>query len=268
MIEIELQNGHILAPFFKDAYDSCPEAFIQGVMGRGFCDSLEHPTYGIIQMGHYCYLGGNGAGIEKKNLLSILHTLIQRPYLVLIPLSESWDLYQYPAYKKTTRYALNQPNPLYFNKAKLSSYISHVAYDPNYVGETITRRFVVKPIDEIYYYLIQKQEWSQEFTTNYVDYASYQKNGFGFVIIEGISGKIAAISSSFSTSLDSIEIEIATSPWYRRRGFGTAVSARMVLECLKREKQPRWDATNLISVSIAEKLGFRLSEEYSAYILN
>ncbi|MBR1865390.1 MAG: GNAT family N-acetyltransferase [Lachnospiraceae bacterium] len=267
MKEITLQEGNILAPFFKEAYDSCPEAFLQGVMGRGFCDSTEDPTYGIIQMGDYCYLGGDGSGSQKKNLLSILFTMLRRSHMIMVPLSESWNqqFYQSTGYQKVTRYALNRPNPQYFNKAKLTAYISNTAYDPNYAGANVSRRFIVKPIDEAFYYLLQKQDWSHSLTQNYANYAAFSENGFGFVIIEGINGKIASIASSFCTSLDSVEIEIATSPHYRRKGLATAVSARMVLECLTREKQPCWDASNLISVTIAEKLGYHLSEEYISY---
>ena len=267
MKEIDLEHGYILSPFFHDAYDSCPEAFLDGLMGRGLCDSLEQPDYGIVQMGHYCYLGGNGYGLEKKNLLSIVETMVQRPYIVFVPLSESWDrlLFEDASFQKITRYAMDKPKLQYFNPKLLASYISEIAYDPNYVGSTISRRYTIKPINEIYYYLIQKQEWTQEFTTNYKDYATFARYGFGFIIIEGNTGKIAAISSSFSTSKNSIEIELATSPRYRKRGFGTAVAARMILECLNRKMFPRWDAANLISVKIAEKLGFTFIEEYSSY---
>ena len=159
MIEVPLTNGKLLAPFFRQAYDSCPESFIQGIMGRGFCDSLTAPTYGIIQMGHYFYLSGNGNGIEKLNLLSILETMVQRPTIVLVPLSESWDqqLNSSSKYKRIIRYAMDQPKPQYFNPMLLSKYVSDVAFVANYVSNTMSRKYVMKPIDEIYYYLIQKQ---------------------------------------------------------------------------------------------------------------
>lgn len=268
MNEISLQDGAILAPFFKDAYDTCAEAYLQGVMGRGFCDFAEQPTYGIIQMGNFCYLGGDGSGSHKKNILSILNALLKKSNLSLIPLSESWNqqLRENPSYQRVTRYALDCPNLRAFPQNKLSSYISKVAYDPNYVGASVSRRFIVKAIDESYYYLIRKQQWCRDFTANYANYPAFEKNGFGFVIIEGNNGKIASAASSFSTSLDSVEIEIATAPKYRQRGFGTAVSARMVMECLNRGKKPGWDASNLISVTIAEKLGYHFLEEYHSYV--
>lgn len=270
MKEIPLENGHILTPFFTEAYDSCPEAFLQGVMGRGFADSLTQPSYGIIQMGDFCFLGGNGSGSQKKNILSVLNQLLKNPNAILIPLSESWNrqLLDNPVYCKKIRYALDKPALEYFNKSKLTGYISKTAYDPEYVGESVTRKFIIKPINENYYHSVLNHEWSRDFTSNYPDYMTFNRNGFGFVIIEGSTGTIAAGASSFSSSLSSIEIEVATNPNYRKKGLATAVSARMVLECIKRNKYPSWDAANLISVSIAEKLGYHFSEEYVCYILS
>ena len=44
--------------------------------------------------------------------------------------------------------------------------------------------------------------------------------------------------------------------------------ARLILDCLDRRLVPSWDAHNLPSVSLAEKLGYRLRAPYQAYLLN
>ncbi len=41
--------------------------------------------------------------------------------------------------------------------------------------------------------------------------------------------------------------------------------AKLILECLKREWYPSWDAQNKWSVSLAEKLGYHFAYEYTAY---
>lgn len=268
MTEIQLENAQVIAPFFRLAYDSCPEAFLQGVMGRGFCDSEEAPTYGIIQTGSFCYLGGNGEGNGKKNILNLLPSLQKNTNITAVPLSESWDeqLMAHPSYRRRTRYAMNQPSLKYFNRNKLTTYISNVSYDPDYAGSNTTRKFVIKPIDEQYEKLIHKQFWCHPFTMNYGGYANFSETGFGFVMLEGHTGKLAGATCSYSSSLDSIEIEIAVNPAFRKSGLGVALASRMVLECISREKQPRWDATDLVSVKLAEKLGFQLEEEYISYV--
>lgn len=267
MNEIPLKDGHILSSFFKHTYDSCPEAFLQGVMGRGFTDSLSHPSYGIIQIGDFCFLDGNKEASSDRNILSALNKIFHNPDMIFIPLSKSWNR-QFDttsAYYRETRYALNKPDIRHFDKNLLISYISQTTYDANYTKTTSTNDFIIQPIDEKYYHAVQNHTWSKDFTSNYPDYSTFKRLGFGFLAIERTTGIIAAGASSFSSSHNSIEIEIATNPDYRKRGLATAVSARMVLECIERGKYPSWDAANLISVTIAEKLGYRFQEEYICY---
>lgn len=269
MKELALKDGHILTPFFTNTYDSCPEAFLQGIMGRGFTDSSSQPTYGIIQMGDFCLLSGNGTGSEKTNILSILNNLFKNPNIILVPFTESWKLQlsSNPIYCKKIRYALDKPPLQKFDKNKLVSYISNTAYDPEYTDSVITKEFIIKSIDETCYDSIQNQDLDLSFSSNYPDYETFRRNGFGFVIIEESTGEIAAGASSFCSSLQTIEIEIATHPHYRQKGLATAISARMVLECMKQKKYPSWDATNLASVAVAQKLGYHFSKEYVSYVL-
>ena len=62
-----------------------------------------------------------------------------------------------------------------------------------------------------------------------------------------------------------IEIEIDTKEECRRRGLALACGARLILECLDRGLYPSWDAANLDSVRLAEKLGYRFDRAYTAY---
>ncbi len=270
MKEIPITQGSLLAPFFTDAYDSCAEAFIQGIMGRGFCDSQTNPTYGVVQVGDFCILGGNGDGPLKKNVIHILKTLVNHKSIVMVPLSGSWNqtLTDSSDFHRVIRYAMDRPSIQYFNKEKLQNYITRVAYDPQYVNESSSRKYILRPIDDIFYTELKKQEWSSDFVSNYDDYPSFEKYGLGYILIEGSTKQILAGASSYSTSQDSIEISIATNPAYEGKGFATAAAARFILECIRLGKRPSWDAANLTSVHIAEKLGYHLEEEYVAYELN
>ena len=42
---------------------------------------------------------------------------------------------------------------------------------------------------------------------------------------------------------------------HRRKGLAYACGAKLILECLERELYPSWDAQNMWSVALAEKLG-------------
>lgn len=42
-------------------------------------------------------------------------------------------------------------------------------------------------------------------------------------------------------------------------------AARLILECLKRGLYPSWDAVDLRSVTLAEKLGYHMDRPYPVY---
>ncbi len=97
----------------------------------------------------------------------------------------------------------------------------------------------------------------------YEDYAAYRKYGLGVVIVK--EGEPVSGASSYSSYMGGIEIEIDTREDYRRKGLAYICGAKLILECLKREWYPSWDAQNKWSVSLAEKLGYHFAYEYTAY---
>lgn len=71
-------------------------------------------------------------------------------------------------------------------------------------------------------------------------------------------------ASSYSRYHEGIEIEIDTREEYRRKGFAYICGAKLILECLKRNLYPSWDAHNKASVALAEKLGYHYDHTYTA----
>ena len=78
-------------------------------------------------------------------------------------------------------------------------------------------------------------------------------------------GEPVSGASSYSGYLGGIEIEIDTREDCRRKGLATACGAKLILECLRKGWYPSWDAQNLWSVALAEKLGYHFSHAYTAY---
>lgn len=99
--------------------------------------------------------------------------------------------------------------------------------------------------------------------SQFPDYETYQKSGLGVVITK--EGTLVSGASSYSVFLDGIEIEIDTRKEYRRKGLASVCGAKLILECLDRGVYPSWDAQNLWSVALAEKLGYHFAYEYDAY---
>ncbi len=77
--------------------------------------------------------------------------------------------------------------------------------------------------------------------------------------------EIVAGASSYSSYAGGIEIEIDTREDHRRKGLAYICGARLILECCSRGLYPSWDAQNLQSVALAEKLGYHFDHAYIAY---
>ncbi len=51
----------------------------------------------------------------------------------------------------------------------------------------------------------------------------------------------------------------------RMMGFSWIFGAKLILECLDRGLYPGWDAQNKWSAALAQKLGYHIEREYTAY---
>ena len=92
---------------------------------------------------------------------------------------------------------------------------------------------------------------------------AYLRLGRGMVLMKG--GRIVSGASSYSRYREGIEIEVDTVPEERKRGLATIVCAALILNCLEEGLYTSWDAQNLTSVHLAEKLGYELDHEYAVY---
>ena len=79
------------------------------------------------------------------------------------------------------------------------------------------------------------------------------------------NGNIVSGASSYSRYREGIEIEVDTVPEERNKGLAAIVCAALILDCLEEGLYPSWDAQNLTSVHLAEKLGYELDHAYTAY---
>lgn len=72
-------------------------------------------------------------------------------------------------------------------------------------------------------------------------------------------------ASSYSSYRGGIEIQVDTKKEYRGCGLASAACAKLILECQRRGWYPSWDAHNIKSVGLAEKLGYHYAGEYSVF---
>jgi len=123
--------------------------------------------------------------------------------------------------------------------------------------------YAFRRIDSEVYDLCLKEELFKDCVSVFGLKEKYLELGRGFVIMK--DGKIVSAASSYSRYRKGIDIEIDTVKEERRKGLGSAVAAKLILQCLDEGLYPAWDAANKLSVRLAEKLGYRFGREYICY---
>lgn len=217
-------------------------------MGNLVLDNEEDPSSAMIHIGDFCFFAGN----PNIALLNIL----DEPKL-LIPRDKNWEELIEDFYgrrvNKFLRYAIKK-EPHIFDKEKLNGYIKE-----------LDNGYELRMFDQEAFEMARMEEWSADLCSQFKDYKEYQKKGIGTAIFH--QGKLVAGASPYAVYNGGIEIEIDTKPEHRGRGLATVCGAKLILECLQRNLYPSWDAHDLRSVALAEKLGYHLDHPYVTYEL-
>ena len=218
-------------------------ACLQGHMGR-VCTLGEDSALALI--GDFCFL----AGEPSPELLELTDAPI------LVPGNSGWErLIRERLGGRAvpfTRYAVRRP-PEGFDHGRLIGFV-----------KALPQGFRIHPIGREFYSTLMEEEWARDLCGNFADEEDFLKRGLGFVVTQGGELPVAG-ASSYAVCDGAIEIEIDTRPDFRRLGLAAACGARLILECLHRGIYPGWDAHNERSLSLAEKLGYRLDHPYTAY---
>ncbi|HEX2906181.1 MAG TPA: GNAT family N-acetyltransferase [Phototrophicaceae bacterium] len=92
-------------------------------------------------------------------------------------------------------------------------------------------------------------------------------NGFGFCLVHH-QEEIAGWCTGEYRSAGKCGIGIETVEAYQRRGLAQLTASALVEHALAAGLAPHWDswARNVPSVAVAEKIGFRVAVNYSAYV--
>ncbi len=246
----EVTDTNKVSALFGNWEETLIWSCLQGIMGKIYADDLNNPTAAMAMIGDFTFFTGK----PTIELVSYKPDWCTQNYMIMIPQNESWkniiiDFYEKKA-RVISRYAIKK-EPHIFDKKKLEKAVA-----------SLPEQYTLSMIDERLYQMCRAEAWSADLVSQFPDYESYHKSGIGAVICKGntaISG-----ASSYSRYKNGIEIEIDTREEYRRRGLAYVCGAKLILECLKRDLYPSWDAHNKGSVTLAEKLGYHYSHTYTA----
>jgi len=246
-------NPQTTEHLFSNLQDTCIWSALQGIMGHIYAEDTAQPDAAMVILGDFCFL----AGTPNAELVAYKPEEYKKNYIIMVPENDTWAALIEKNYKdgaeKNFRYAIKK-NTGNFNKEKLEQAVA-----------TVPEGLELKMIDEVLYNACLSEDWSADFVSNYTDYAMFERLGLGVLMVRKDTGEIVAGASSYSTYKDGIEIEIVTREDYRKQGLAYRCASKLILECLKRNLYPSWDARTKISVALAEKLGYEYSHEYVAY---
>lgn len=239
--------GSLFAGWEETMILSC----LQGIMGDIYGDDPERPASAAAFLGDFIFF----AGRPLDELVLYRPEGCGREFVIMVPENEAWarriEAVRGENARRVSRYAIKK-EPQVFDREKLRRIV-----------DGLPDKYELRMVDESLYNACRECDWSRDLTAQYDTYEKYRELGLGAVILE--AGKPVSGASSYSRYRDGIEIEIDTEKNHRRQGLASVCGAKLILECLDRGLYPSWDAQNLWSVALAEKLGYHYSHAYPAY---
>lgn len=249
VIKLEKENLIIAEKFFKEVKFHMAKTALQGYMGEVYVDNLDNPTFAFAMFGKFLYVDGNPysefAEIALKKINDFRIIIANENWFELIE-----NVFQNNI-EIGTRYSIKKDTK--FDKEKLNYYI-----------DKLDKKYIIKQIDKVLYEKIQSTD---SFVTNLKMSENYEKYGIGFCALNE-KDEIVGIVTSNAVYDNSVEINIKVAEKERRKGIATAISSKMILECLEKNIYPSWDAANMNSVSLSQKLGYEFDSEYRIYKVN
>lgn len=242
-----------LIPMFEGMDDTIILSCLQGHMGEAYVDNIDTPTVAVLIVGVFVIVSGAvNSEVAEELLLNI-----PQNSLVLTDTDE-WKnkiekIYD-GRYEKFSRYSFKK-DAKYLDYNYIKSLISKLpnGYELRKIDEEITKtEFFIKHLDD--------------FTEQFESVEDFLNRGFGYCILDG--DKVVCCATSYSIYDGGIEIEIDTDKEYRKKGLATVASAALITYCLDRGMYPSWDAANLISVDLAQKLGYIMDKAYDTYYIS
>lgn len=257
MLEVKKNDRFKIEHLFKYMHDTVILSCLQGHMGRAWTDDPESPSCALIQVGSFCFLAGkeDSAAIDEAVLQLLSLTGIKLAFVITDHknFGDKVELYYGDDCKKIQRYGIKRKQ----NEFDLE-YLKTIA-------SRLPEEYSLSPINGKWYEEALRESWSEDFVSNFLSKEDFLQRGIGRVIT--YQGRIISGASSYSIYDTGIEIEIATREEYRKQGLALIAGAALILACREKGLYPNWDAANMISVQIAEKLGYEYDKPYDTYMI-
>ena len=241
----ELIDTKKVAGLFEGWQETLIYSCLQKVMGKIYVTDPDEPVSAFAWVGCFGFL----AGEPDRELAG------NRPggFMILVPQDEAWaklieDVH--PGAVRVTRYAIKKDTK--FDTGLLEKNI-----------RMLPDGYELKYIDDDIYDKCLEDRVTADFVSSFQSKERYLKDGRGVVILK--DGRIVSGASSYTRYREGIEIEVDTVESERRKHLALVSCSALILRCLQEGLYPSWDAQNMGSVHLAEKLGYEFDHEYVAY---
>lgn len=233
----------------KKLFDGWRETFIysclQRVMGKVFVTDLSKPASAFAYVGCFGFFAGEPC---RELVMSV-----PEGFSILTPQNGRWaQLIEeaYPDAKQATRYAIRKDTR--FDTQALKNNL-----------RLLPDGCELKKIDAALYDKCLESPATADFVSSFESREAYLRDGRGMVIVR--DGAIVSGASSYTRYREGIELEVDTVEAERRKHLALIACSALILSCLEEGLYPSWDAQNMDSVHLAEKLGYEFDHTYVVY---
>lgn len=240
-----------LARAFRDVprVDIAIECVLEAQMGMAYTDDLENPASYMIRTGPFHYFAGDPTCNGGQEMINGF-----QPFNLFMSASQGWE----DAYKIRYGELFVEIERYKFSSEQLSTvHLQTMCRESIFADE-------VKRMDAV---LLKNINGQIDFVdiSDFDSAEDFEIRGIGFCIER--NGKVIGAAYSSLVCNEGIEVSLFVEEDHRRQGIATILSASLVLWCLEHQMDAHWDAANLESCVIAEKLGFTPLGKYAAYYL-
>lgn len=257
MIKLNEFNKTLISSFFEDMeHHTMILSYLQGHMGTGWVDSIEAPKCAKICVGDFSFVAGDYHSKGASSLISNIPYELESPWHLFIPQNVEWgelisECYPEGCYE-LVRTSMRKDTVFSIEKLEAN------------INKLCSKYQLVRINKELYNLCINNPRF-KDLCSGFLSASDFVARGIGFCILH--NGVVISGASSYSVYDNGIEIEIDTLEDYRKQGLATICASKLMIECVKKGIYPNWDAANEKSVNLAQKLGYKLAQEYLAYAI-
>jgi len=223
------------------------DCVLEGHVGQALADDLTTPTVARLDCGPFAALGGDPDSPAARDLLRCA------PMDWVTPETDAWRAFLEAEFAgRIRRIDFVELSAASLDAGRLEA-----------LSRALPKGFTLAGLDAQLAEALIRDLGKHWLLDSYASMDDFLARGIGYVVL--CEGRVVASAASAVSSSQAIDIDIEVAPAHRRKGLGGAIGAALALECVRRDIEPLWLASNDISVRLARKLGYVAGGSYETF---